>query len=231
MERNMSILNGDSADTLQDDDMDCEIQEYSLAVNTHEYLLFHNTNNDGNDTTRHLLQSGTIAYMSNNSDDIEGQSTRDTHIVEKHTLNSQTDNPYPDIPQYVLDAIHNTSMRNRIYNSESADFPIQQTHMQLIDTHNNINDECLFTQESTQHVLDTDPNLALLSMHTWDTAYFTSQKSDNHPPMTFMESDQFIPAGTDFTCEQVSRGGIGNKRRLHDVVEDRNQQFNSNDYS
>ena len=90
-------------------------------MNTHEYLLFHRTNNDGNDTTRHLLQSGTIAYMSINSDDSEGQSTRDTNILEKHTLNSQTDNPYPDIPHYVLDAIRITSMRNRIHNSESAD--------------------------------------------------------------------------------------------------------------
>ena len=63
--------------------MDCEKRDLALALDTHEYLLFHKTNNDGNDTTRHLLQSGTIAYMSNNSDDREGQSSRGTHILEK----------------------------------------------------------------------------------------------------------------------------------------------------
>ena len=41
MERKMSILNGDSADTLHDDDMECEKRDLTLAVDTHEYLLFH----------------------------------------------------------------------------------------------------------------------------------------------------------------------------------------------
>ena len=155
------------------------------------------------------------------------------HHADDHsdTLNSQTANPYPDIPQFVLDAILITSKRNRIHNSESADFPSQQAPMQFTDTHNNINDQCLSTQESNQHVFSTYPNPALSSMHTWDTTNFSPQKSDNHPPMTFMESDHFIPAGTDFNSKLDFQSGIGNKRRLHEIEEYRETilEFNLND--
>ena len=56
-ERKMSILNGDYTDTLHDDDMDYEKWDLALAVDIHEHSLFHKANNDGNDTTRNLLQS------------------------------------------------------------------------------------------------------------------------------------------------------------------------------
>ena len=98
------------------------------------------------------------------------------------TLNSQTANPWPDIPQCVQDEIRTTSMRNRIRNSETADFPSQQTPMQFTDTHDSINDERLSTQDD----IDYEKWDLALAVDTYEHLLFHKAKHDGQVPCSII---------------------------------------------
>ena len=77
------------------------------------------------DTTRHPLQPGTSTYVSNKSDDREGQSTRDIHILENSGHNVDHD----DSNMFNIDESDDTSTTANI----TANYNVHN-----IDNYNNV---------------------------------------------------------------------------------------------